>query len=103
MSLLIEKIANGYLIAPYAPNLGAVDGSKIYVATSIDGFSGPTVTRVLRDHFETPPKPAPSPKPPKELIEALEWALSVMGDDLDPDHIEAIESAQAALKNAKGE
>jgi hypothetical protein len=37
------------------------------------------------------------------LIEALEWALTQIPDDLDPDHQEALAAARAALAQAKGE
>jgi len=39
----------------------------------------------------------------RALIEALEWALAQIPDDLDPDHQEALAAARAALAQAKGE
>ena len=37
------------------------------------------------------------------LLDALEWALAQIPDDLDPDHQEALAAAHAALAQAKGE
>ena len=37
------------------------------------------------------------------LIDALEWALAQIEDDLDPDHQAALAAARAALAQAKGE
>jgi hypothetical protein len=37
------------------------------------------------------------------LIDALEWALAQIPDDLDTDHQEALAAAHAALAQAKGE
>ena len=37
------------------------------------------------------------------LVDALEWALSQIDDDLDLDHQSAMDAARAALKLAKGE
>ena len=37
------------------------------------------------------------------IIDALEWALAQIEDDLDPDHQEALAAAHAALAQAKGE
>lgn len=37
------------------------------------------------------------------LIDALEWALAQIPDDLDPDHQAALAAAHAALAAAKGE
>lgn len=39
----------------------------------------------------------------EDMIEALEWALAQIPDDLDPDHQEALAAARAALAQAKGE
>jgi hypothetical protein len=38
-----------------------------------------------------------------ELLDALEWALAQIPDDLDPDHQEALAAAHAALAQAKGD
>ena len=37
-----------------------------------------------------------------ELLEALKWALSQISDDLDPDHQEALQNAQAVVQRAEG-
>lgn len=37
----------------------------------------------------------------KALIQALEWALNQIEDDLDLDHAEALKSAHSALNSAK--
>jgi hypothetical protein len=37
------------------------------------------------------------------LLDALEWALAQIPDDLDPDHQEALAAAHVALAQAKGE
>jgi hypothetical protein len=39
----------------------------------------------------------------EDMIDALEWALAQIPDDLDPDHQEALAAARAALAAAKGE
>ena len=38
-----------------------------------------------------------------DLLEALEWALDQIDDDLDPDHQAALKAAHNALKRAKGQ
>ena len=37
-----------------------------------------------------------------ELLEALKWALEQIADDLDPDHQEALQNAQAVVQRAGG-
>jgi hypothetical protein len=37
-----------------------------------------------------------------ELLEALNWALEQISDDLDPDHQEALQNAQAVVQRAEG-
>ena len=37
-----------------------------------------------------------------ELLETLKWALEQIADDLDPDHQEALQNAQAVVQRAEG-
>lgn len=38
-----------------------------------------------------------------DLLDALDWALRQIEDDLDPDHQAAFNAAQSTLRKAKGE
>ena len=38
-----------------------------------------------------------------DLLEALDWALRQIEDDLDPDHQAAFDAAHSTLRKAKGE
>ena len=43
MKITIEKVANGYLVT--------TDAGQVFVATSLNGYSGTTLQEVLRDIF----------------------------------------------------
>lgn len=38
-----------------------------------------------------------------DLLDALDWALRQIEDDLDPDHQAAFDAAQSTLRKARGE
>lgn len=59
--------------------------------------------RISRDDFRAYLETAVSDSGQPDLLEALEWALEQIGDDLDLDAQAALESARATVRRAKGE